>query len=178
MSLSADDLVGLRTLAANLVTAAGLCEAHRLGSASCGCDQGTPSDAWFPNVNGRLPPQLCPHASWSRKARNTWDVEGPPEAAISITTTQECDTCGMRKPAPADAIGECVVARCPSCGGWTMFHSSPDSEQAKEWMWRCETSGDIVAREHVGASPGPACEQADWRASSRTCASADAAGSP
>lgn len=168
--ITADELVGIRTLAANLVTAAGLCEAHRLGSASCGCDQGTPSDAWVPNVNGRLPPQLCPHASWSRKSRHTWDVEDPPEV--------ECDTCGTRKPAPADAIGECIVARCPSCGGWTMFHSSPDSEQAHEWIWYREQVGDIVAREIVGTSPGVVCEQADSRAAKRTCAIADATGAP
>jgi hypothetical protein len=158
--VTADELVRLRTLAANIVAAAGLCAAHQLGLASCGCDQGTPSDAWVPNVNGRLPPQMCPHASWSRKARRTWDLEDPPEA--------ECDTCGTRAPASADMIGECLVARCPSCTGWTMFHSKPDSEQARDWTWHCEMSGDVIAREFVGISPGRACEQADWRASSRT----------
>jgi len=152
---------GLRTLVANLATAAALCEAHRLGYASCGCDQGAPSDAWTPNVSGRRPPRMCTHASWSRKARNTRDVEDPPEV--------ECDDCGTRAPAPADPVDECVVARCPTCTGWTMFHSKPDSEVAKEWAWRREEAGDLVTREVVGASPGPACEQADWYASKRTC---------
>jgi len=159
--ITADELLGLRTLVGNLVIAAGMCESHRLGSASCGCDQGTPSDAWTPNVIGRLPPQMCPHVAWSRKARHTWDVEDPLEA--------ECDTCGTRKPAPADAIDECVVARCPSCSGWTMFHSKPDSATAQEWVWFREEFGDLIAREIVHASPGRACDQADGRAARRTC---------
>ena len=155
------DLLGLRTLAANLVTAGALCAAHQLGYVSCGCDQGAPSDAWKPNVAGRLPPQLCSHVSWSRKARYTWQAEDPPEV--------ECDTCGTQVPAAPDVSDVCVVARCPICDGWTMFHSRPDSADAQEWAALCEGSGDRILRETVGASPGPACDEAYKRAAKRTC---------
>jgi hypothetical protein len=159
------ELLGLRTLAANLVTAGALCAAHQLGYVSCGCDQGTPSDAWKPNVEGRLPPQLCLHASWSRKARYTWQAEDPPEI--------ECDTCGTRERAAPDVRDVCVVARCPVCSGWTMFHSRPDSAPAQEWAALCEGSGDSVLRETVGASLGHACEESDRKASKRSCTRPD-----
>jgi hypothetical protein len=164
------ELLGLRTLAANLVTAGVLCAAHQLGYVSCGCDQGTPSDAWKPNVEGRLPPQLCSHASWSRKARYTWQAEDPPE--------MECDTCGTRVPAAPEVSDVCVVARCPLCAGWTMFHSRPDSATAKEWAALCENDGDVVVREIVGASLGPACEESYKRAAKRTCTPPTLAASP
>jgi hypothetical protein len=149
-----------RTLAANLVTAAFGCLSHELGYRSCGCDQGTPSDAWQPNVLGRVPSQLCPHERWTRKARRPWN-EDPAEL--------ECDTCGSRRPATTEIIGKALVARCPACHGWTMFHGRPDSDTALEWAEQCRLLGDSVEREEVRESPGRSCEESDYRAAHRTC---------
>lgn len=67
------------------------------------------------------------------------------------------------------AVG--VMARCPRCKGWTMFHADGDSDTGREWAAQCRLFGDVI--EPLGDAPqaqlGRACKSADVNADRRTC---------
>lgn len=63
-----------------------------------------------------------------------------------------------------------IVARCPRCRGWTMFHGDPSSETAHTWTFLARTAGDLISTVPDDAELGPSCP-ASWGnpLPSRTC---------
>jgi|SRR5277367_1761673 len=75
-------------------------------------------------------------------------------------------------PVPA-AEAKIVIARCPRCDGWTMFHADPDSQTAQQWSFIAKRSGDIVSLIDSSTKPsefGHGCSDAEGKdVAERTC---------
>jgi len=67
-----------------------------------------------------------------------------------------------------------VVAFCPKCGGWTMFHGDADSDTAKQWVKQCYVQGELIL---TFGSPvrwiDKPCTQSDVLLDERTCCDPD-----
>lgn len=67
-----------------------------------------------------------------------------------------------------------VVARCPRCHGWTMFHAEAQSATGREWIALAKRDGDLITTYDPGIDVdlgGKACLDAEGKpASERTCA--------
>lgn len=72
--------------------------------------------------------------------------------------------------AMGDAVG--VVALCPRCNGWTMFHADAEGTTGQEWTAQCRRYGDSIIRtnhDELRALMTHSCKQSALNADRRTC---------
>lgn len=65
-----------------------------------------------------------------------------------------------------------VVARCPRCHGWTMFHADAESTTAQQWVAIARRGGDLIStyEDKETVSSGEPCPDASGKdAGQRNC---------
>lgn len=93
------------------------------------------------------------------------------QSAPSSTVGPEsgAETVGGGDLSTVDA-GGALIARCPRCNGWTMFHGTQNSDTARQWAAQCKKHGDVVGIEHEPIKHWQACVESNRDAQYRTCA--------
>jgi hypothetical protein len=65
-----------------------------------------------------------------------------------------------------------VIALCPRCLGWTMFHAVAASTTGSEWADICRKAGDVIIEGDIDSLREQlkySCKNTEHDATSRTC---------